>query len=56
MNEQTNPPKLSPKLWKKLLNLAVSYVHVKCIGLLYQNCLAKSASLAVILTKIGLKK
>ena len=55
--EQINPPEISRKAMKKLLNLAVSKVHIECNGLWYvqEDGLAMGTSLAVILTNLWLK-
>ena len=56
--EQVNPPEISRKTMKKLLNLAVSKVHFKCKGLWYvqKDDLAMGASLAVIFANLWLKE
>ena len=56
--EQVNPPETSRKTMKKILNLAVSRVHLKCNGLWYvqKDVLAMVASFAVILANLRLKE
>ena len=56
--EQDEPPSIARKTMKRLLNMAVSQDHFKCIETLYvqKDGLAMAASLVVVLANLWLKQ